>query len=140
MEPAARGLDQHSNTSDASQMRLRFGRVDGESWRFTGGCARARAARQEEQVLSVRRTVSLAVPDGAWVISRAMAFARAKRLDLEIVQDDAQIDLVEEGIDVALRMGGLMDSALTARVPHDANASSWAPQPTSIVRHAVHAE
>jgi DNA-binding transcriptional LysR family regulator len=69
-----------------------------------------------------------------------MAFARAKRLDLEIVQDDAQIDLVEEGIDVAFRMGRLMDSALTARVSHDANASSWARQPTSIVRHAVHAE
>jgi DNA-binding transcriptional LysR family regulator len=57
--------------------------------------------------------VSLAVSDGAWVISRAMACARAKRLGLEIVQDDAQIDLVEEGIDVAFRMGRLMDSALT---------------------------
>jgi DNA-binding transcriptional LysR family regulator len=36
-------------------------------------------------------------------------------LDLEIVLDDRQIDLVQEGIDVALRMGKLVDSTLTAR-------------------------
>src|SRR6201984_3121852 len=36
-------------------------------------------------------------------------------LDLEVVLDDRQIDLVQEGIDVALRMGKLMDSTLTAR-------------------------
>jgi DNA-binding transcriptional LysR family regulator len=36
-------------------------------------------------------------------------------LDLEVVLDDRQIDLVQEGIDVALRMGKLMDSSLTAR-------------------------
>jgi DNA-binding transcriptional LysR family regulator len=36
-------------------------------------------------------------------------------LDLEVVLDDRQIDLVQEGIDVALRMGKLVDSSLTAR-------------------------
>jgi DNA-binding transcriptional LysR family regulator len=36
-------------------------------------------------------------------------------LDLEVILDDRRIDLVQEGIDVALRMGKLMDSALTAR-------------------------
>jgi DNA-binding transcriptional LysR family regulator len=36
-------------------------------------------------------------------------------LDLEVVLDDRQIDLVQEGIDVALRMGKLLDSTLTAR-------------------------
>lgn len=36
-------------------------------------------------------------------------------LDLEIVLDDRQIDLVQEGVDVALRMGKLLDSALTVR-------------------------
>ena len=36
-------------------------------------------------------------------------------LDLEVVLDDRQIDLVQEGIDVALRMGKMMDSTLTAR-------------------------
>lgn len=36
-------------------------------------------------------------------------------LDLEIVLDDRNIDLVQDGIDVALRMGTLADSSLTAR-------------------------
>ncbi|MCW2220251.1 LysR family transcriptional regulator [Bradyrhizobium japonicum] len=41
--------------------------------------------------------------------------AQNPELDLEIVLDDRQVDLVQEGIDVALRMGKLMDSGLTAR-------------------------
>lgn len=36
-------------------------------------------------------------------------------LEMEIVLDDRNIDLVREGIDVALRMGKLADSSLTAR-------------------------
>jgi DNA-binding transcriptional LysR family regulator len=36
-------------------------------------------------------------------------------LDLEIILDDRIIDLIEEGIDVSLRMGELEDSSLTAR-------------------------
>jgi len=36
-------------------------------------------------------------------------------LDLEVVLDDRNIDLVDEGVDVALRMGKLADSSLTAR-------------------------
>ncbi|WP_341963925.1 LysR family transcriptional regulator [Pseudomonas sp. RC10] len=36
-------------------------------------------------------------------------------LEIDIVLDDRNVDLVEEGIDVALRMGVLADSALTAR-------------------------
>lgn len=41
--------------------------------------------------------------------------AQNPELDLEIVLDDRQVDLVQEGIDVALRMGKLMNSGLTAR-------------------------
>jgi DNA-binding transcriptional LysR family regulator len=41
--------------------------------------------------------------------------ARNPELDLDVVLDDRQINLVQEGIDVALRMGKMMDSALTAR-------------------------
>src|SRR5258708_2856699 len=44
-----------------------------------------------------------------------MFLAQHPDLDLEVVLDDRQIDLVQEGIDVALRMGKLLDSALTAR-------------------------
>lgn len=36
-------------------------------------------------------------------------------LDMEIVLDDWPIDLIEEGIDVSLRMGALSDSTLTVR-------------------------
>jgi DNA-binding transcriptional LysR family regulator len=36
-------------------------------------------------------------------------------LDLEVVLDDRQIDLVQEGIDLGLRMGKLLDSSLTVR-------------------------
>lgn len=41
--------------------------------------------------------------------------AQNPELELEVVLDDRQIDLVQEGIDVALRMGKMMDSTLTAR-------------------------
>jgi DNA-binding transcriptional LysR family regulator len=41
--------------------------------------------------------------------------ARNPDLDLEVILDDRQVDLVREGIDVALRMGKLADSALAAR-------------------------
>jgi DNA-binding transcriptional LysR family regulator len=37
------------------------------------------------------------------------------RVRLELVMDDRSIDLVEESIDVALRLGALADSSLTAR-------------------------
>ncbi len=41
--------------------------------------------------------------------------ARHPDLEMEIVLDDRNIDLVQEGIDVALRMGQLADTAMTAR-------------------------
>jgi len=41
--------------------------------------------------------------------------ARHPDLEMDVVLDDRNIDLVQEGIDVALRMGRLADTALTAR-------------------------
>src|SRR5579859_5862755 len=41
--------------------------------------------------------------------------ARHPDLEMEVVLDDRNIDLVQEGTDVALRMGRLADTALTAR-------------------------
>jgi DNA-binding transcriptional LysR family regulator len=41
--------------------------------------------------------------------------ARHPELEMEVVLDDRNIDLVQEGIDVALRMGQLADSSLTAK-------------------------
>lgn len=49
------------------------------------------------------------------VIPRLPEFLAAHpNLDLEIILDDRQIDLIEEGIDLSLRMGKLADSSLTA--------------------------
>jgi DNA-binding transcriptional LysR family regulator len=36
-------------------------------------------------------------------------------LEIEVILDDRNVDLIQEGIDVALRMGRLIDSALTTR-------------------------
>jgi DNA-binding transcriptional LysR family regulator len=36
-------------------------------------------------------------------------------LDIELVLDDRHLDLVNEGIDVSLRMGAMPDSNMTAR-------------------------
>jgi DNA-binding transcriptional LysR family regulator len=61
-------------------------------------------------------------------VSAAVTFSRLKivpklgrflaqhpKLEIELVLDDRHVDLVGEGIDVALRMGTLADSALSAR-------------------------
>jgi DNA-binding transcriptional LysR family regulator len=50
------------------------------------------------------------------VVPRLPEFlAQNPELEIDIVLDDRNIDLVEEGIDVALRMGPMSDSSLTAR-------------------------
>lgn len=41
--------------------------------------------------------------------------AEHAELEMEVIMDDRVIDMVEEGIDVALRMGALPDSTATAR-------------------------
>jgi DNA-binding transcriptional LysR family regulator len=89
---------------------------------------RARRAVEEadEAVLAARGTA--AGLTGKLRVSAAVCFARLHivprlpafleqhpELDLELVLDDRNIDLVEEGIDLALRMGELADSNMTAR-------------------------
>ncbi|EUC11946.1 UNVERIFIED_ORG: LysR family transcriptional regulator [Burkholderia sp. CF145] len=89
---------------------------------------RARRAVEEadEAVLAARGTA--AGLTGKLRVSAAVCFARLHivprlpafleqhpDLDLELVLDDRNIDLVEEGIDLALRMGELADSNMTAR-------------------------
>ena len=41
--------------------------------------------------------------------------AQHPQLNVELILDDRNVDLIEEGIDVALRMGALVDSELAAR-------------------------
>lgn len=90
--------------------------------------ARAKRAVEEsgEAVLAARGTA--AGLTGKLRISAAVCFARLHivprlpeflsehpDLDIDLVLDDRNIDLVEEGIDLALRMGDLADSNMTAR-------------------------
>lgn len=50
------------------------------------------------------------------VVPRLPAFlADHAELEMEVIMDDRVVDMVEEGIDVALRMGALPDSTATAR-------------------------
>jgi DNA-binding transcriptional LysR family regulator len=75
------------------------------------------AARGAGATLSGRLRVCAAVSfTRLHVIPHLPVFlARHPELDIDVVMDDRAIDLIEEGVDVALRMGALSDSALTAR-------------------------
>jgi DNA-binding transcriptional LysR family regulator len=75
------------------------------------------AARGAGATLSGRLRISAAVTFARiHVIPRLPVFlSEHPALDIDVVLDDRNIDLVEEGVDVALRMGELADSALTAR-------------------------
>ena len=110
---------------------------------------RARRAVEEtdEAVLAARGTA--AGLTGKLRVSAAVCFARLHivprlpafldqhpALDLELVLDDRNIDLVEEGIDVALRMGELADSNMTARRIGEARRRVLA-TPAYFGRHGV---
>jgi len=75
------------------------------------------AARGSASSLSGKLRVSTAICFGRLhVIPNLSAFlAEHPDLDVELVLDDRHVDLVEEGIDVALRMGAMPDSNMTAR-------------------------
>src|SRR6202171_2750258 len=75
------------------------------------------AARGSASGLSGRLRVSTSVCFGRLhVIPSLSAFlAEHPDLDIELVLDDRNVDLVNEGIDVALRMGAMPDSNMTAR-------------------------
>src|SRR5467141_585371 len=75
------------------------------------------AARGSASGLSGTLRVSTSVCFGRLhVIPRLSAFlAEHPDLDIELVLDDRHLDLVNEGIDVSLRMGAMPDSNMTAR-------------------------
>ena len=75
------------------------------------------AARGSASALSGRLRVSTSVCFGRLhVIPHLSAFlTEHPDLEIELVLDDRHLDLVNEGIDVALRMGAMPDSNMTAR-------------------------
>lgn len=108
---------------------------------------RAKRAVEEadEAVLAARGTA--AGLTGKLRVSAAVCFARLHivprlplflekhpELDLELVLDDRNIDLVEEGIDLALRMGNLANSSMTAKRIGEARRRVLA-TPAYLARH-----
>jgi DNA-binding transcriptional LysR family regulator len=75
------------------------------------------AARGAAATLSGRLRICAAVTFARLhVVPRLPAFlAEHPNLEVEVVLDDKNVDLIEAGIDVGLRMGTLTDSTLTAR-------------------------
>jgi DNA-binding transcriptional LysR family regulator len=85
------------------------------------------AIREADEAEQVVRHASDSL-SGKLRVSAAVSFAclhvlpslntflsRHPKLEIDLVLDDRNIDLLEEGMDVALRMGSLADSAMTAR-------------------------
>jgi DNA-binding transcriptional LysR family regulator len=75
------------------------------------------AARGSASGLSGKLRVSTAICFGRLhIIPNLSTFlAEHPDLDIELVLDDRNVDLVNEGIDVAVRMGAMPDSNMTAR-------------------------
>jgi DNA-binding transcriptional LysR family regulator len=75
------------------------------------------AARGAGAGLTGRLRICAAVTFASqYIMPHLPAFlAQHPMLDTDIIMDDRSIDLVEDGIDIALRMGSLPDSSLTAR-------------------------
>lgn len=75
------------------------------------------AARGAGAGLSGRLRISAAVTFARLhVVPQLESFlAQHPALEIEIILNDGNVDLVEEGIDIALRMGTLMDSTVAAR-------------------------
>jgi DNA-binding transcriptional LysR family regulator len=75
------------------------------------------AARSAGASLSGALRISAAVTfSRLHIVPRLAAFlAEHPALEMQLILDDRNIDLIESGIDVALRMGSLEDSALVAR-------------------------
>nr|WP_295745570.1 LysR family transcriptional regulator [uncultured Acidocella sp.] len=89
---------------------------------------RARAALQEADEAELAARGAGAGLRGRLRVSAATTFARLHivphlpkflrahpELDMDVILDDRSIDLVAEGVDLSLRMGGLADSAAVAR-------------------------
>jgi DNA-binding transcriptional LysR family regulator len=75
------------------------------------------AAKGAASRLAGRLRVSAAVTFARiHIVPRLPAFLDANPdLNMDIILDDGNVDLLERGVDVALRMGSLNDSAMTAR-------------------------
>ncbi|WP_028223003.1 LysR family transcriptional regulator [Paraburkholderia oxyphila] len=105
---STRGL----NTTDAGQRFYEHARVAIEE-----ADEAEHAARQSSESVSGRLRVSAAPTFARLHVMPVLKrfLDQHPQLEIDIVLDDRNIDLLEEGTDVSLRMGSLDDSAMTAR-------------------------
>ncbi|MFZ6656343.1 LysR family transcriptional regulator [Undibacterium sp. TJN19] len=121
---------------------------------FEGCAAMVAAARSAEQALARHRDepqgeLRIAAPIGfGGMLARALAPLRKyPKLSLCLLVDDAVVDLIEERVDIALRVGSLPDSSLVARrlgvMPSQICASpaylaenGWPQHPLDLEQHA----
>lgn len=120
---------------------------------FEGCAAMLAAARSAEQALARHRDepegeLRIAAPIGfGGLLAQALAPLRSHpRLALSLLVDDTVIDLIEERIDIALRVGNLPDSSLVARrlgampalmcaAPAYLGARGWPQHPRDLAQH-----
>lgn len=105
---STRGL----NTTDAGQRFYEHARVAIEE-----ADEAENAAKQSSESVSGRLRVSAAPTFARLHVMPALKrfLDQHPQLEIDIVLDDRHIDLLEEGMDVSLRMGSLDDSGMTAR-------------------------
>ncbi|CAD6526014.1 HTH-type transcriptional regulator DmlR [Paraburkholderia hiiakae] len=105
---STRGL----NTTDAGQRFYEHARVAIEE-----ADEAENAAKQSSESVSGRLRVSAAPTFARLHVMPALKrfLDQHPQLEIDIVLDDRNIDLLEEGMDVSLRMGSLDDSGMTAR-------------------------
>jgi DNA-binding transcriptional LysR family regulator len=109
----------------------------------------ARRAIEEATQAEIQAKGSAGAMEGRLRVAAPVTFARLHvaprlgdfldahpRLQLELIMDDRQVDLIEENIDVALRVGPQSDSALTARKLATTNAFVLA-APAYLDRHGA---
>ena len=120
---------------------------------FEGCAAMVAAARSAEQALARHRDepqgeLRIAAPIGfGGVLAQALApLQQYPKLSLCLLVDDAVVDLIDERIDIALRVGNLPDSSLVARrlgslpaqlcaAPSYLHQHGWPQQPQDLAQH-----
>lgn len=118
-----------------------------EGRQFSDGCLRALAelesaqalATTQRQELAGRLRVDLPVVFGRrWVLPMLLEIAEAHpALELDVSLSDRRVDLVEDGIDLAIRIGPLQDSATLVAKPLGVQQAVLVAHPDYLARHGL---
>ncbi|MGB4487892.1 MAG: LysR family transcriptional regulator [Pseudomonas veronii] len=116
-----------------------------EGRRFSDGCLRAlmelegaqAQATTQQQELTGRLRVDLPVVFGRrWVLPALLEIAReSPALELDVSLSDRRVDLIEDGIDLVIRIGQLQDSATLVAKPLGVQQAVLVANPDYLARH-----